>query len=91
MKTNKTVKLKNRGVALPLALIAIVLLLTVGTSILSMGLNARVYSIRDASDISARCAADAGLTKALYEMNQKLQSKSWFGYEYLPVQLRCNF
>ena len=85
MKTNKTVKLKNRGDALLLALIAIVLLLTVGTSILSLGLKARVYSIRDASDISARCAADAGLTKALYEMNQKLQSKSWFGYE-LPCE-----
>jgi hypothetical protein len=87
MNMNKIVHFKNRGSALPLALIAIVLLLTVGTSILSMGLNGRIYSIRNASDISARCAADAGLTKALYEMNQKLQRKSWFGFE-LPSETK---
>jgi len=85
MNTNKTVQLKNRGSALPLALVAIVLLLTVGTSVLSLGLNSRIYSTRNASGISARCAADAGLTKALYEMNLKLQGKAWFGYE-LPCE-----
>ena len=87
MKMNKIVLLKNRGTALPLALIATVLLLTIGTSILSLGLNGRIYSIRNASDISARCAADAGLTKALYEMNQKLQSKSLFINYELPTEI----
>ncbi len=81
MNMNQIVPSRNRGAALPLALIAMVLLLTIGTSILSLGLNGRIYSIRNASDISARCAADSGLTKALYEMNQKLQSKAWFGFE----------
>lgn len=81
MTINKTVQLRIRGSALPLALVAIVILLTVGASVLSLGLNSRIFSIRNASGISARCAADAGLTKALYEMNQKLQGIPWLDYE----------
>jgi hypothetical protein len=85
MKTNKKVRLSSHGSALPLALVAILILLTVGASVLSLGLNSRIFSIRNASNISARCAADAGLTKALYEMNQKLQDTPWLGYE-LPCE-----
>ena len=65
-------KMKNNGSALPLVMVAIIILLTMGTALLSMGLNNRIYSMRNTSDIVARCAADAGLTQALYEMNQKL-------------------
>jgi hypothetical protein len=73
----KKLQLKKRGSTLPLALIALVLLILIGMSLLSQGLNARVYSIRTSSDIAAQCAADAGLTKALYEMNQKLKVIPW--------------
>lgn len=73
----KKLQYKNRGSTLPLALIALILLTMIGMSLLSQGLNARVYSLRTSSDIAAQCAADAGLTKALYEMNQKLQVKPW--------------
>jgi hypothetical protein len=73
----KKLQLKNRGSTIPLALIALVLLILMGMSLLSQGLNARVYSIRTSSDIAAQCAADAGLTKALYEMNQKLLVTPW--------------
>jgi hypothetical protein len=48
-----------------------------GTGLLRLGLNSRVFSTRSASDIAARSAADAGLTKALFEMNNKLQVTSW--------------
>jgi len=68
---------KKNGSALPLSLLAIVLLLLMGSTLLSMGLNSRVYSVRNASDIKARCAADAGLIKALFEMNEKLKVKPW--------------
>lgn len=68
---------KNRGSALPLALLAIALLLIMGSTLLSMGLNNRIFSMRTARDITARCAADAGLTRALYEMNQKIKVKPW--------------
>ncbi len=73
----KKLQLKNHGSTIPLALVALVLLILIGMSLLSQGLNSRVYSMRTSSDIVAQCAADAGLTKALYEMNQKLQVKPW--------------
>ena len=62
---------------MPLALLAVMLLLAMGVSLLGLGLNSRIYSIRTASDITARCAADSGLAMALFEMNQKLQVKPW--------------
>jgi acetyltransferase-like isoleucine patch superfamily enzyme len=58
-------------------MLTIVLLLATGVALLSVGLNSRVYAMRTASDIVARCAADAGLTIALHEMNGKLQVKPW--------------
>jgi hypothetical protein len=33
-----------------------------------------IATVRDASEISARTAADTGLAKVLYEMNQKLEA-----------------
>jgi len=52
-------------------------LLAMGTGLLSLGLNSRIYSVRTTSDIAARCAADAGLTVALFEMNEKLKVEPW--------------
>jgi hypothetical protein len=72
----KTIKMKNDGSALPLVLFNVVLLLIMGTSILSLGLNLRTYAFRNTSEIAARCAADAGLVKALYDMNAKLAAKT---------------
>ncbi|UCC97585.1 MAG: hypothetical protein JSW66_17295 [Phycisphaerales bacterium] len=73
----KLLQSKKRGSAIPLAVVALLILLAVGVGLLSLGFNSRVYSIHMASDIAARCAADAGLTNALFEMNQKLQVKPW--------------
>jgi hypothetical protein len=73
----KLLKSKKRGSAIPLAMVIVIILLAMGTGLLSMGLNSRTFSIRTTSDITARCAADAGLTMALYEMNKKLQVKPW--------------
>ncbi len=73
----KLLKSKRRGTAIPLAVVAIIILLAMGVGLLSLGFNGRIYSIRTASDIAARCAADAGLAMALFEMNQKLQVKPY--------------
>jgi len=54
---------------------AVVILLTMGTGLLALGLDSRIFSIRAASAIKARTAADAGLTKALFEMNEQLRLK----------------
>jgi len=74
---NRLLQSKKRGSAIPLALLVVVLLLAAGTGLLSLGLNSRIFSIRTASDITAQCAADAGLTKALFEMNEKLKAELW--------------
>ncbi len=81
MKINNKSQIVRRGNAIPLALIAVALLLTMGMTLLSMGLNSRVYAFRTVSDISAQSAADAGLTKAIFEIKQKLYGKSWLGSE----------
>jgi hypothetical protein len=67
----------KRGSAMPLALVAVMFLLAMGVGLLHLGLSNRVYSARTAAAIAARCAADAGLTKALFEMNEKLKVKPW--------------
>ena len=67
----------RRGSVLPLALIVIVLLLVMGLGMLRLGLQARVYAARTSDGIAARTGADAGLTKAIYDMNQKLKTPPW--------------
>jgi len=73
----KLLKSRRRGFAVPLAMVAIMILLAMGVGLLNMGLKSRTYSARSAADITARCAADAGLTKALFEMNEKLKTQPW--------------
>ena len=73
----KLLQSKNRGSAIPLAIVVVLILLAMGTGLLNLGLNSRIFSTRTTSDIAARCAADAGLTKALFEMNEKLKVKPW--------------
>jgi hypothetical protein len=66
----KILRSKRRGTVLALAIVAILILFAVGVGLLGLGFQGRVYSFRTASDIAARCAADAGLAKALVEINQ---------------------
>ena len=73
----KLLKSKKRGSAIPLVMVAVMILLAMGVGMLTLGMSGRLYSIRTVSDIAARCAADAGLTMALFEMNQKLQVKPY--------------
>jgi len=73
----KLLQTKKRGSAIPLAMLVVILLISMGMGLLNLGLHSRTISIRTTSDIAARCAADAGLTKALFEMNEKLKVKPW--------------
>jgi hypothetical protein len=66
---------KDRGSALLLFLLAIVILLITGGALLTLGVQSRINSTRDAQQITARCAADSGLAKALWDINQKLKVK----------------
>ncbi|MBN2589737.1 MAG: hypothetical protein JXA96_07735 [Sedimentisphaerales bacterium] len=72
----KKSELKNKGTVLPLVMIVVIILLTIGSSLISMSFTNRTYSFRESSSLVARCAADAGITQALFEMNKQLASKS---------------
>ena len=73
----KLLQSKRRGTAIPLVMVVVMILLAMGVGLLDLGMKGRIYSIRTASDIAARCAADAGMTMALFEMNEKLKVKPW--------------
>lgn len=63
-----------------LVLLAVILLLLSGMGVLTIGQTVRMFSIRTAADVSARSAADAGITKAVHAMNKKLFNGTWNPY-----------
>jgi hypothetical protein len=73
----KALKTKRPGAATLLVMLAIVILSLVGVGLLSLGLRSRIFSVNTALGIAARTAADSGLQKALFEMNEKLKIKPW--------------
>jgi hypothetical protein len=75
----RRIRPKRAGSALVLVLLAATLLMAMGVGTLSLGLRGRILAARDADQVEARCAADAGLSKALFEMNQTLAAGSWNG------------
>ena len=77
---------QRAGSVMPLVMLSIVISLATGAGLLTLGRMVRVRAVRTATEGSARCAADAGLAKAMYEMNQKLMS-GWSAYN-LPREYR---
>ncbi|MHC4110808.1 MAG: DUF7305 domain-containing protein, partial [Planctomycetota bacterium] len=65
------------GFAMATVLCTVVLLLIIGVGVLSVGMHQRTMSVRTSSEIAARCSADAGLTKAMAEMNRMLNLKTF--------------
>ena len=82
-KKTKPTKPREKGSAIVLVMIAMMLMLTIGGGLLRLGLQSRLISVRTASEIQARCAVDAALTKAVFEMNEKLAMVPWDDY-FLP-------
>ena len=70
MNTSRFLKTTRPGIVMPLAIIVVVLLVALGTALLSLGLQGQVLGIRAGEAISARAAADAALTKAAMAMSQ---------------------
>ncbi|MCF7955319.1 MAG: hypothetical protein K9M75_05920 [Phycisphaerae bacterium] len=66
---NKINKNKNSGFAMAMVLSVMVLLLLLGGSLLGLSQNAEITSIRRSQEIAAKCAADAGMTKVLSDLN----------------------
>ena len=77
-KTNRLhVFCKKNGFALTIMLCTVVMLLVIGVGVMSFGQQGRRLAVQTSSMMVARCSADAGLTKALYEMNEKLKITPW--------------
>jgi len=73
----KALTTKRPGYATPLILLTIIILSLAGVGLLSLGLRSRILSVNTTLGIAARTAADSGLQKALFEMNEKLKIKPW--------------
>ena len=68
---------KIKGFAIPFVVLAVVVLFVTGVAFLHLGLERRVYSIRTGEGISARCAADAGLQRAMLDLNKVLKADDY--------------
>ncbi|MHC4157586.1 MAG: DUF7305 domain-containing protein [Planctomycetota bacterium] len=77
MNRRQPLQSERKGTALALVLLIIIILSIAGVGLLELGLRSRTFAARTASDIEARCAADAGLVKAVFEMNEKLKVTPW--------------
>lgn len=62
---------------MPLVMLVMAILLPLGLALLSMGERSRALSISASDAIGAQVAADAGLAKALCEMNDRLRAGSF--------------
>jgi len=60
----------KRGLVLPLIAVIALCLAILGVGILQMGFGSRLMATRTMAGVSARAAADAGITRAHYELNQ---------------------
>lgn len=70
MKTMKRYPNKNkRGLVLPFVAAIALCLALLGLAVLKLGFGSRLMSTRTIGGVSARAAADAGVTRALYELN----------------------
>ena len=74
---NKQSRRSRSGFVLPLTVAMIVLLTIMGLSLQRLGSGARMQAALATTQITAAAAADAGLTKAVFEMNKNLNVKPW--------------
>ncbi|MFA5783327.1 MAG: hypothetical protein WC962_00450 [Phycisphaerae bacterium] len=65
-------KSKKEGFILPLVIIVMVIMVTVGFGMLSLGYNARMLAVRQAEDTYSIAAAEAGVAHIVSRMNEKL-------------------
>lgn len=68
---------RNKGAILSLMVLVILLLSMTSVALLRVGGDARIRSVKSDGQISARFAADAGIERAIYIMNEELNDGAW--------------
>ncbi len=77
MRLYSFINRKKRGMAMPMALLVMILLIILGMGLLALGHQSQLQAIRATREIAARIAADSGIAKAIYQMNQQIKVKPW--------------
>jgi len=70
-------KTQRKGAILALMVMVVLLLSMTSLALIRVGTEARLRTVRSASQILARFAADAGIERALYLMNKDLEAGTW--------------
>jgi len=79
MKKKVKIPIQQSGSILILVLLIVLISFIIGTGLLALGTQSRITSINQVQDITARSAADAGMERAIQEINNAVISKSWSG------------
>lgn len=79
MNKNQKKQLANKktGSVLVLVLLIVLISFITGTGLLTLGAQSRVSSIHQTQDMRARSAADAGLERAVQEINNAVNAGTW--------------
>jgi hypothetical protein len=86
---NNTQQKRSGSILLPV-MIAVLVLFVIAVAMMGLGRVFRLQSVQHHSAITAQLAADAGLSRSIYDMGEKLKQKPWSnaglpsGSEYLP-------
>jgi len=67
----------KRGLVLPVIAAIAICLALLGLGVLRLGFGSRLMATRTMAGVTARAAADAGITRVLYEMNVLFDSSGW--------------
>lgn len=77
MKKTRQITKNKSGSILVLVLLVVLISFIIGTGLLALGTQSRIASINQVQDIMARSAADAGLERAIQEINNAVISGTW--------------
>lgn len=70
-------KRNRRGAVLALMVMLVLLLSLTSLALIRVGHEARMRTVKSVAGTSARFAADAGVERTLYQMNEALQAGTW--------------
>ena len=76
-QTQKMRSLKRPGSVLVLVVLVVLISFIIGTGLLALGTQSRISSVNQVQDMKARSAADAGMERALQEINNAVRAKTW--------------